>query len=97
MQRVAHFIEGQRRAGGSEIDDLDVFNPATGEVSARVPVADATASSHSIAIEMPAWGVHVVVSSKSRDGGRSPGSSAPITPRKKLAWVIGSVSQWKKW
>ena len=42
MQRVAHFIEGQRRAGGSEIDDMDVFNPATGEVSARVPVADAT-------------------------------------------------------
>jgi hypothetical protein len=62
-----------------------------------VPVAEATASSHSIAIEMPAAGVHVVVSSKSRDGGRSPGSSAPIAPRKKLAWAFGSESQWKKW
>jgi malonate-semialdehyde dehydrogenase (acetylating)/methylmalonate-semialdehyde dehydrogenase len=42
MQRVAHFIGGQRRAGENEINDIDVFNPATGEVSSRVPVADAT-------------------------------------------------------
>jgi hypothetical protein len=62
-----------------------------------VPVADATASSHWIAIEMPVDAVHVVVSSKSSEGGRSPGSSAPITPRKKVACVAGSESQWKKW
>ncbi len=62
-----------------------------------VPVADATASSHSIAIETPVVAVHVVVSSKSSDGGRSPGSSAPMTPRKKLACAVGSASQWKKW
>ena len=60
-----------------------------------MPVAFATASSHSTAIETPVAAVHVVMSSKSSDGGRLPGSSGPMTPRKKLACVAGAESQWK--
>jgi malonate-semialdehyde dehydrogenase (acetylating) / methylmalonate-semialdehyde dehydrogenase len=41
MRQVTHFIGGQRQSEeGSE--DLAVYNPATGEVGARVPVASET-------------------------------------------------------
>jgi malonate-semialdehyde dehydrogenase (acetylating)/methylmalonate-semialdehyde dehydrogenase len=40
MQRVSHFVEGERREGAPDADEIDVHNPATGEVSAHAPVAD---------------------------------------------------------
>ena len=42
MPRVSHFIDGNRADGSVEDNDIDVFNPATGEVSGQVPVADSS-------------------------------------------------------
>ncbi|MGA2294628.1 MAG: aldehyde dehydrogenase family protein, partial [Acidimicrobiales bacterium] len=50
MTRIAHFIDGQRRAGENEQHDIDVFNPATGEVASHVPVADAALVDDVVAI-----------------------------------------------
>jgi len=35
MPRVSHFIDGNRAEGSVKENDIDVFNPATGEVSAQ--------------------------------------------------------------
>ena len=40
MQDIGHFINGQRVAGKSG-RTTDVFNPATGEVQAKVALANA--------------------------------------------------------
>jgi malonate-semialdehyde dehydrogenase (acetylating)/methylmalonate-semialdehyde dehydrogenase len=50
MQRISHFVAGQRSTGSSEENDIDVFNPATGEVSAKVPVADASLVNDVVAV-----------------------------------------------
>jgi malonate-semialdehyde dehydrogenase (acetylating)/methylmalonate-semialdehyde dehydrogenase len=50
MQRVSHFIDGQRVTNEGAGDDIDVFNPATGEVSAQVPVADAALVDQAVAV-----------------------------------------------
>jgi malonate-semialdehyde dehydrogenase (acetylating)/methylmalonate-semialdehyde dehydrogenase len=50
MQRVSHFIDGQRVTNKGAADDIDVFNPATGEVSAQVPVADAALVDQAVAV-----------------------------------------------
>jgi malonate-semialdehyde dehydrogenase (acetylating)/methylmalonate-semialdehyde dehydrogenase len=42
MQRISHFIDGKRSNTKGDADDIEVFNPATGDVSAHVPVADAS-------------------------------------------------------
>jgi malonate-semialdehyde dehydrogenase (acetylating)/methylmalonate-semialdehyde dehydrogenase len=49
MHQVSHFIDGQRSdvTSGAE---LNVFNPATGEVSAHVAVADAALVEHAVAV-----------------------------------------------
>ena len=41
MDELAHFIDGQRVAGTSG-RFADVYNPATGEVQSRVPLASST-------------------------------------------------------
>jgi malonate-semialdehyde dehydrogenase (acetylating)/methylmalonate-semialdehyde dehydrogenase len=50
VTRIAHFIDGQRSAGENEQNDIDVFNPATGEVAAHAPVADAALVDDVVAI-----------------------------------------------
>jgi malonate-semialdehyde dehydrogenase (acetylating)/methylmalonate-semialdehyde dehydrogenase len=50
MQRVSHFIDGQRAESESAADDIEVFNPATGEVSAHVPVANAAFVDNVVAV-----------------------------------------------
>jgi malonate-semialdehyde dehydrogenase (acetylating)/methylmalonate-semialdehyde dehydrogenase len=58
MQELTHFIDG-RRAPGTSGRFADVFNPATGEVQARVPLASATelaAAVEGAAAAQPMWG-----------------------------------------
>ncbi len=58
MQELNHFIDGKAVAGTSGRFG-DVFNPATGEVQARVPFASAAeteAAIASAAAAQPAWG-----------------------------------------
>ncbi|MBE7416410.1 MAG: CoA-acylating methylmalonate-semialdehyde dehydrogenase [Ideonella sp.] len=53
---IPHLIDGQRRDGGERA--ADVFNPATGEVSGRVRLADAATVQAAIAsahAAFPAW------------------------------------------
>ena len=47
MNTVPHFIDGQRRSGTGV---MPIYNPATGEVTAQVPVADAILTDEVIAI-----------------------------------------------
>ncbi|MEM9813426.1 MAG: CoA-acylating methylmalonate-semialdehyde dehydrogenase [Pseudomonadota bacterium] len=57
MQELSHFIDGARRPGTSG-RFADVFNPATGEVQARVPLASSSeldAAVQSAAAAQPAW------------------------------------------
>lgn len=57
MPDLAHFIDGRRRPGASG-RFAQVFNPATGEVQARVPLAakaELDAAVASAAIAQPAW------------------------------------------
>jgi malonate-semialdehyde dehydrogenase (acetylating) / methylmalonate-semialdehyde dehydrogenase len=57
MQEIGHFIDGKRVAGGSG-RAAEVFNPATGEVQARVALASAAEVAHAVerAREaQPAW------------------------------------------
>jgi malonate-semialdehyde dehydrogenase (acetylating) / methylmalonate-semialdehyde dehydrogenase len=49
MHQVSHFIDGQR-TDDTSASDLNVFNPATGEISAHVAVADAALIDHAVAI-----------------------------------------------
>jgi malonate-semialdehyde dehydrogenase (acetylating) / methylmalonate-semialdehyde dehydrogenase len=54
---LSHFIDGQRAAGASKQFD-DVFDPAQGKVSARVPLADAADVATAVAAAkaaFPAW------------------------------------------
>ena len=56
-KELSHFIDGKRVAGKSG-RFADVFNPATGEAAARVPLADADevrAAIVSAARAFPAW------------------------------------------
>mgnify|MGYP001825575962 CR=1 FL=1 len=58
MEDLGHFIDGERVAGTSG-RFADVFNPATGEVQARVPLAsrdEANAAIERAAVAQPAWG-----------------------------------------
>ncbi len=58
MQELTHFIGGKRVPGTSGRFG-DVFNPATGEVQAKVPMASAeetTAAIEAAAAAQPAWG-----------------------------------------
>ena len=58
MEELTHFIDGQRVKGKSD-RFADVFNPATGEVQARVPLASAAeidAAVASAAKAQEAWG-----------------------------------------
>ena len=48
MQELSHWIDGQRVAGQSG-RFADVFNPATGEVQARVPLASKEEMDHAVA------------------------------------------------
>jgi malonate-semialdehyde dehydrogenase (acetylating)/methylmalonate-semialdehyde dehydrogenase len=50
MPRVSHFIDGNRADGAAKDNDIDVFNPATGEVSAQVPVADSSLIDETVAV-----------------------------------------------
>jgi acyl-CoA reductase-like NAD-dependent aldehyde dehydrogenase len=50
MTRIAHFIDGQRRAGENEQHDIDVFNPGHRRRRAHVPVADAALVDDVVAI-----------------------------------------------
>ena len=57
VRQLSHFIDGQRAAGASGRFD-DVFDPAEGRVSARVPIADAAdvdAAVASAKAAFPAW------------------------------------------
>jgi malonate-semialdehyde dehydrogenase (acetylating) / methylmalonate-semialdehyde dehydrogenase len=57
MQEIGHFIDGKRVAGRSG-RAADVFNPATGEVQARVALASADEVAHAVARAreaQPAW------------------------------------------
>jgi malonate-semialdehyde dehydrogenase (acetylating) / methylmalonate-semialdehyde dehydrogenase len=57
MQEIGHFIDGTRVAGGSG-RSAEVFNPATGEVQARVALASAAEVDHAVAragAAQPAW------------------------------------------
>jgi malonate-semialdehyde dehydrogenase (acetylating) / methylmalonate-semialdehyde dehydrogenase len=47
MQEIGHFIDGKRVAGGSG-RAAEVFNPATGEVQARVALASAAEVAHAV-------------------------------------------------
>lgn len=49
MQELSHFIDGKHVSGNSE-RFADVFNPATGEVQARVPLASADELDAAVAI-----------------------------------------------
>ncbi len=58
MQELTHFINGKRVPGSSGRFG-DVFNPATGEVQAKVPMASAgetAAAIEAAAAAQPAWG-----------------------------------------
>ncbi len=58
MQELSHWIDG-KAVNGASGRFADVFNPATGEVQARVPLAAAaevTAAVASAAAAQPAWG-----------------------------------------
>jgi len=58
MQELSHWIDG-KAVNGASGRFADVFNPATGEVQARVPLAAAaevTAAIASAAAAQPAWG-----------------------------------------
>jgi len=58
MQELSHWIDG-KAVNGTSGRFADVFNPATGEVQARVPLAAAaevTAAVASAAAAQPAWG-----------------------------------------
>jgi len=58
MQELSHWIDG-KAVNGTSGRFADVFNPATGEVQARVPLAAAaevTAAIASAAAAQPAWG-----------------------------------------
>ena len=58
MEELAHWIDGKRVKGRSG-RHADVFNPATGEVQARVPLAstaEVDAAVASAARAQPAWG-----------------------------------------
>jgi malonate-semialdehyde dehydrogenase (acetylating) / methylmalonate-semialdehyde dehydrogenase len=50
MQKVSHFIDGQRVTNEGASDDIDVFNPATGEVSSQVSVPDASLVDQVVAV-----------------------------------------------
>jgi malonate-semialdehyde dehydrogenase (acetylating) / methylmalonate-semialdehyde dehydrogenase len=57
MQEIGHFIDGTRVAGGSG-RFAEVFNPATGEVQARVALASAAEVDHAVAraaAAQPGW------------------------------------------
>jgi malonate-semialdehyde dehydrogenase (acetylating)/methylmalonate-semialdehyde dehydrogenase len=57
MQEIGHFIDGKRVAGGSG-RFAEVFNPATGEVQARVALASAAEIDHAVAraaAAQPGW------------------------------------------
>ncbi len=57
MQDLAHFIDGNRVSGKSG-RFADIFNPATGEVQSRVPLASADEMSAAVAsakASQPAW------------------------------------------
>lgn len=57
MKRLHHFINGQKVEGASGRFG-DVFNPATGEISARVPLASAGETSAAVeaaSAAFPAW------------------------------------------
>ncbi len=57
MQELAHFIDGQH-AKGTSGRFADIFNPATGEVQAKVPLAskaELDAAVASAAAAQPAW------------------------------------------
>jgi malonate-semialdehyde dehydrogenase (acetylating)/methylmalonate-semialdehyde dehydrogenase len=57
VRELSHFIDGQRAAGASGKFD-DVFDPAQGKVSARVPLADAADTATAVAAAnaaFPAW------------------------------------------
>jgi malonate-semialdehyde dehydrogenase (acetylating)/methylmalonate-semialdehyde dehydrogenase len=58
MEELSHWIDGKRVAGTSG-RFADVFNPATGEVQARVPLASKAEMDHAVAraaIAQRAWG-----------------------------------------
>ncbi len=58
MQDLYHYIDGTRTAGTSG-RFADVFNPATGEVQARVPLASAAEMARAVEVAaraQPAWG-----------------------------------------
>src|SRR5215472_19238656 len=54
MREIGHFIAGKAVAGTSGRFG-DVFNPAAGEVSARVALADAAEVSKAVAAATAAW------------------------------------------
>jgi malonate-semialdehyde dehydrogenase (acetylating) / methylmalonate-semialdehyde dehydrogenase len=58
MEELSHWIDGKRVAGTSG-RFADVFNPATGEVQARVPLASKAELDHAVAraaVAQRAWG-----------------------------------------
>ena len=58
MEELSHFINGERVSGKSG-RFADVFNPATGEVQAKVPLAsrdELDAAVAAAAKAQPAWG-----------------------------------------
>ena len=57
MQRIGHHIDGAVVEGGSG-READVFNPATGEVQAKVPLAGKDEMAKAVAAAQaaqPAW------------------------------------------
>ena len=58
MQEITHYMNGEHVAGTSG-RYADVFNPATGEVIAKVPLANAAEMDKAVQIAeaaQPAWG-----------------------------------------
>ena len=54
MQQIGHFIAGKRVAGSSGRFG-EVFNPASGEISGRVALADASEVDNAVAAAAAAW------------------------------------------
>src|SRR3954468_8805870 len=54
MQEIGHFIAGKRVAGSSGRFG-EVFNPASGEISGRVALADASEVDKTVAAAVAAW------------------------------------------
>lgn len=54
MRTIGHFIDGRQTTGNS-VEYQAVFNPATGEVQARVALATKTDLEAAVTVAQPAW------------------------------------------